>query len=73
MVATSESDYLNPEDARAHDAMLCIGHGKLMDEEKRPRLPEGEFHFRSPDDLLADFADLPDAIDPFDPNDDNPF
>ncbi len=63
LVATSESAYLNPEDARAHDAMLCIGQGKLMDEEDRLRLPEGEFHFRSPDDLLADFADLPDAIE----------
>ncbi len=63
LVATAASYYLEPDDARAHDALLCIGQGAMMDETDRKRLPQGQFHFRSPDEMAADFADLPDALE----------
>ncbi|MDH4229091.1 MAG: DNA polymerase III subunit alpha [Nitrospirota bacterium] len=63
LVATADSRYLKPEDARAHDALLCIGTGTMLEEENRERLPPGEFHFRSPEEMAADFADLPDALE----------
>jgi DNA polymerase-3 subunit alpha len=63
LVATADCRYLAPEDARAHDALLCIGEGAILDEEERERLPPGRFHFRSPEEMARDFADLPDALE----------
>jgi len=63
LVATADTRYLRPEDARAHDALLCIGGGAIMDEEDRERLPPGQFHFRSPEEMARDFAELPDALE----------
>jgi DNA polymerase-3 subunit alpha len=31
LVATADSRYLSPEEARAHDALLCIGGGAILD------------------------------------------
>ncbi|MFQ5509238.1 MAG: DNA polymerase III subunit alpha [Leptospirillia bacterium] len=62
LVATADTRYLNPEDARAHDALLCIGTGANLDEEERERLPEGDFHFKHPDQMVKDFSGLEDAI-----------
>ncbi len=62
LAATADSRYLKPEDARAHDALLCIGYGAMLEEEDRKRLPPGHFHFKSPEEMAADFADLPDAL-----------
>jgi DNA polymerase-3 subunit alpha len=63
LVATADCRYLRPGDARAHDALLCIGGGAILDEEERERLPPGQFHFRSPEDMARDFAELPDALE----------
>ncbi|MBI5136034.1 MAG: DNA polymerase III subunit alpha [Nitrospirae bacterium] len=63
LVATADCFYLTPDDARAHDALLCIGSGAMMDETDRRRLPAGQFHFRAPDEMAAAFADLPDALE----------
>jgi DNA polymerase-3 subunit alpha len=63
LVATADSRYLSPEEARAHDALLCIGGGAILDEEDRERLPPGQFHFRSPEEMARDFAELPDAVE----------
>src|SRR5256885_9179031 len=35
LVATNDSHYLMPEDARAHDVLLCIGSGKTVKDENR--------------------------------------
>jgi len=63
LVASAESYYLKPDGARAHDAMLCIGTGNLLDETKRKRLPAGKFHLRSPEEMATAFADLPEALE----------
>jgi DNA polymerase-3 subunit alpha len=46
-VATNDIHYLSRDDAEAHDAFLCIGHGKLVKDKDRHSFQTEEFYFRS--------------------------
>ncbi|MBN2655253.1 MAG: DNA polymerase III subunit alpha [Nitrospirae bacterium] len=61
-VATNDCHYLKREDSKAHDVLLCIGTGKTLKDEKRMSFSSDEFYFKSPDEMRAAFADIPEAI-----------
>jgi DNA polymerase III subunit alpha len=61
LVATNESFFATREDYEAHDALLCIAEGKLIaDGDRRQLTPEHRFKTR--EEMLALFADLPEAL-----------
>ena len=62
LVAANDVHYMAKEDASAHDALLCIGTGAMLSDEKRMRYPSQEFYFKSPEEMEALFHDLPEAI-----------
>ncbi len=62
LVATNDCHYLNPEDFRAHDLLLCIQTGKTINDENRLRMRTDKLYFRSPDEMKSLFAELPEAI-----------
>ncbi|MGK7345271.1 MAG: DNA polymerase III subunit alpha [Candidatus Nitrospinota bacterium M3_3B_026] len=62
LVATNDAHYLNREDAEAHDALLCIGSGKLLRDENRLRYPGDQFYVKSAEEMAALFAEVPEAI-----------
>src|SRR5215813_436808 len=63
LVATNDAHYLFPEDARAHDVLLCIGSGKTVQETNRLRFDTPNFYVRSPEEMWELFGnDLPDAL-----------
>jgi len=63
LVATNDAHYLRPEDARAHDILLCIGSGKTVKDTNRLRYPSPNFYVRSPEEMWRIFGDeLPDAL-----------
>lgn len=62
LVATNDVHYVRSDDAYAQDVLLCIQSGAFLDEEKRMRLGTQEFYLKSPDSMIALFADLPEAI-----------
>jgi len=62
VVATNDIHYLKKEDAEYHDALLCIGTGKTINETKRFRFKSNEFYFKSPAQMAALFADVPEAV-----------
>jgi len=62
LVATNDVHYIRAEDARAHDALLCINTGKLLSDTNRMRYPAGEFHLKTLAEMQARFADVPDAL-----------
>ena len=47
VVATNDVHYLKQEDARAHDALLCIGTGTHIYDEKRLRFPTDQLYMKS--------------------------
>lgn len=63
LVATNDAHYLRPEDARAHDVLLCIGSGKTVNDPNRLRYQSPNFYVRSPEEMWRIFgAELPDAL-----------
>lgn len=63
LVATNDAHYLRPDDARAHDVLLCIGSGKTVADTNRLRYPSPNFYVRSPEEMWRVFGnELPDAL-----------
>ena len=61
LVAANDVHFLRRSDHEAHDVMLCIGTGKMVQDESRMRyLPE--LYFKSPDEMRQVFRDYPEAI-----------
>jgi DNA polymerase III subunit alpha len=62
LVATGDVHYLLHEDARAHEALLCIQSGDSLRNPNRWRFDTDQFYFKTPEEMAADFAAYPDAL-----------
>ncbi|MFQ6069364.1 MAG: DNA polymerase III subunit alpha [Candidatus Aminicenantales bacterium] len=62
LVATSDTHYLTREDAKTHDILLCIQTNKKVSDQDRIRFSSDEFYFRSPQEMIEIFKDVPEAI-----------
>jgi DNA polymerase III subunit alpha len=62
LVATGDVHYLLHEDARAHEALLCIQSGDSLRNPNRWRFDSDQFYFKAPEEMAADFAAYPDAL-----------
>ncbi len=63
LVATNDVHYIRREDAKAHDVLLCIQTGKLVEDEDRMRFPNDQFYLKPEREMRNLFADLPEAIE----------
>ena len=63
VIASNDVRFLDREGYDAHEARVCISTGRVLDDPKRPRDYSAEQYLKSPDDMAAMFADIPDAID----------
>jgi DNA polymerase-3 subunit alpha len=68
VIATNNTFYLEKEDAKAHDALLCIDNNESIStpigrgREKRFGFPNDEFYFKTQSEMKSLFADVPEAI-----------
>jgi DNA polymerase III subunit alpha len=63
LAATNDCHYLMQDDWRAHDILVCIGAGKTVNEKRGLKYKEGEFYFRSAEEMWQIFGgDLPEAL-----------
>lgn len=63
LLATNDSHYVAPEDAQAHDLLLCIGTRATLDDPNRFRFNGSGYWLRSPAEMRALFSDIPEACD----------
>ena len=61
LVAANDVHFLRRIDHQAHDVMLCIGTGKMVQDENRMRYVP-ELYFKSPAEMREVFRDFPEAI-----------
>ncbi len=61
LVAANEPFFASEDDYEAHDALICIAEGRLLAEADRRQLTV-EHRFKSRDEMMALFADLPEAL-----------
>jgi DNA polymerase III subunit alpha len=62
LVATGDVHYLMHEDARAHEALLCIQSGDSLKNPDHWKFDTDQFYFKMPAEMAADFADYPEAV-----------
>ena len=63
LIASNDIHYVNKEDARAHEILLCIQTATNLADEKRLKFATDEFYFNSPEEMAEKFSDLPEAIE----------
>ena len=62
VVATGDCHYLRREDAPAHDALLCIGTGKLLAEPNRMKFNNDGYYLKSPSEMAKEWRHYPEAV-----------
>jgi DNA polymerase-3 subunit alpha len=62
LVATGDVHYLRHEDAKAHEALLCIQSGDSLKNPGRWKFDTDQFFFKSPAEMAQDFTEYPHAL-----------
>ena len=62
LVASNDCHYLDREDVRAHDVLLCIQTGKTIHDTNRLQFRTDQLYFKSKEEMYASFNSYPDAI-----------
>ena len=63
LTVSNDVHYLDRDDAKSHDVLLCIQTGKTINEENRMKFPSDEFYLKSPDEMAAIFPENKDALE----------
>ena len=63
LVATNDVHYINKEDNKSHDVLLCIQTATTVDAENRMRYPSDEFYLKSPEEMYSTFSYIPEALE----------
>jgi len=63
IVATNDVRFLDKKDFDAHEARVCINQGYTLADPRRVKEYSAEQYFRSADEMVALFADLPQALE----------
>ena len=63
LVATNDVHYVNREDAKAHEVLLCIQTGKTIEDEERLEFETAEFFLKSVEEMRLLFREYPEALE----------
>ena len=63
LVATNDIHYINKEDARAHEILLCIQTATNLGDPKRLKFSTDAFYFNSPEEMNENFSKVPQALE----------
>ncbi len=62
LIATNDIHYINREDARAQEILICIQTGKTIDDSDRLKFETDEFYLKSPEEMWEHFKAYPEAL-----------
>ncbi|OHC66288.1 MAG: DNA polymerase III subunit alpha [Rhodocyclales bacterium GWA2_65_19] len=62
LVATHPVQFLQRDDFKAHEARVCIAEGYVLGDARRPKRYSAEQYFKTQDEMVALFTDLPEAL-----------
>jgi len=63
LVGTNDCHYLNKDDARPHDVMLCLQTGKTLNDPNRMKFDTDQLYVKSTQEMVAAFAEFPHAVE----------
>lgn len=62
VIATNDAHYVEEDDWEAHDMLLCINTGSLVEDTKRFKFSSSDFYFKTQAEMNAIFTDVPESI-----------
>jgi DNA polymerase-3 subunit alpha len=62
LIATNDIHYINREDARAQEILICIQTGKTIDDADRLKFETDEFYLKSQEEMWEHFKAYPEAL-----------
>ena len=63
VVATNDVRFIHQQDFAAHEVRVCINQGRVLDDSRRPKDYTDQQYLRSSEDMVALFADIPEALE----------
>ncbi len=63
VVATNDVRFIQQQDFAAHEVRVCINQGRVLDDTRRPKDYTDQQYLRSTEEMLALFADIPEALE----------
>ena len=63
LLATNDCHYLEREDAKAHDILLCIQTDSTVNDSNRLHHETDQYYLRTPEEMKKLFSDIPDAVE----------
>jgi DNA polymerase-3 subunit alpha len=63
VVATNDCHYLNQDDARSHEILMCVQQKKTIHDEKRMHHRNDAFFVKTPAEMEAYFKHIPEALE----------
>ncbi len=63
VVATHPIQFMAADDYKAHEARVCISRGEVLGDKRRARDFTPQQYFQSTEEMLALFADVPEAVE----------
>lgn len=63
VVATNDAHYVNREDSKTQDVLMCISMQRILDDPSRMKFPNDEFYIKSRAEMEELFKFVPQAID----------
>jgi DNA polymerase-3 subunit alpha len=63
LVATNNVRFIAPDDFYSHEARVCIHDGYVLEDDKRPQVYTKEQYLKTPEEMMALFSDIPEAIE----------
>ncbi len=63
LVATNDSHYVKPQDAAAHELLLCIQTNTTLGDPKRMRMSGDDYYLRPPEEMARLFSAHPQALE----------
>jgi len=63
VLASNDVRFLTQDDFDAHEARVCINQGRVLADPKRPRDYSNQQYLKTPGEMAALFADLPEALE----------
>ena len=63
VVATNDVRFLEAEEFEAHEARVCIGDGRTLDDPRRRRAYSDQQYLRTAEEMAELFADIPEALE----------
>ncbi|MGN6328460.1 MAG: DNA polymerase III subunit alpha [Rhodanobacter sp.] len=63
VLASNDVRFLKQDDFEAHEARVCINQGRVLADPKRPHDYSDQQYLKTPEEMAALFADLPEALE----------